>query len=102
MTEMIGANWNLVNNIPNETQLTPFRKWFRSLQLANWNHFDYDDDSILPSELDSLFEPFNVEEISDENYEPFLDQKSGFTPSSSRRSSAKLEYVLIYSVLKNK
>jgi hypothetical protein len=60
------------------------------------------DIGIVQSELDSLFEPFNVEEISDENYEPFLDQKSGFTPSSSRRSSAKLEYVLIYSVLKNK
>lgn len=60
------------------------------------------DVGIAQSQIDSLFEPFNVEEIGDENYEPFLDQKSGFTPSSKKRSDFKLEYVLIYSVLKNK
>lgn len=60
------------------------------------------DVGIVQSQIDSLFEPFNVEEISDENYEPFLDQKSGFTPSSKKRSDFKLEYVLIYSVLQNK
>jgi hypothetical protein len=60
------------------------------------------DVGIVQSQIDSLFEPFNVEEIGDENYEPFLDQKSGFTPSSKKRSDFKLEYVLIYSVLKNK
>jgi hypothetical protein len=60
------------------------------------------DVGIVQSELDSLFEPFNVEEIANEDYEPFLDQKSGFTPSSKKRSDSKLEYVLIYSVLQNK
>lgn len=61
MTEAIGASWNLVNTIPNGTELTPFRKWFRSLQLANWNHFDYEDETILPTELDSLFSKVNAE-----------------------------------------
>ena len=60
------------------------------------------DVGIVQSQIESLFEPFNVEEIGDDNYEPFLDQKSGFTPSSKRRSDTKLEYILIYSVLQNK
>lgn len=60
------------------------------------------DVGAVQSQIDSLFEPFNVEEIGDDNYEPFLDQKSGFTPSSKRRSDTKLEYILIYSVLQNK
>ena len=60
------------------------------------------DVGIVQSQIDSLFEPFNVEEIGDDNYEPFLDQKSGFTPSSKKRSDTKLEYILIYSVLQNK
>jgi hypothetical protein len=61
MTEIIGAEWNLLNTIPNTLELTPFRKWFRSLQLADWNHNDYVDDTILPNELDSLFAKINAE-----------------------------------------
>ena len=60
------------------------------------------DIGIVQSELDELFEPFNVEEIIKLNYEPFSNQKSIFTPSSKNRSCTKLEYILIYSVLKNK
>ena len=61
MTELIGADWKLISNIPNGIELTPFRKWYRSLQLADWNHDDYDNDSILPNELDSLFSKVNAE-----------------------------------------
>jgi hypothetical protein len=62
---------------------------------------DIGDIGIVQSELDSLFEPFNVEEIIKVNYEPFSNQKSIFTPSSTNRSCTKLEYILIYSVFEN-
>jgi len=61
MTEVIGASWNMINSIPNGIELLPFRKWYRSLQLADWNHFDYDDEKILPTELDSLFSKVTAE-----------------------------------------
>ena len=54
------------------------------------------DVGIVQSELDSLFEPFSVEETSDENYKPISVMP---TP---RASATKLEYIMIYSVLKNK
>jgi hypothetical protein len=54
------------------------------------------DVGIVQSELDSLFEPFNVEEISDENYKPTSVMP---TPEAS---ATKLELIMIYSVLQNK
>lgn len=54
------------------------------------------DIGIVQSELDALFEPFNVEEISDKDYEP-----TSVMPTTTT-SATKLEYILIYSVLRNK
>jgi hypothetical protein len=50
----------------------------------------------VQSELDSLFEPFNIEEISDENYKP-----TSVMPTAEA-SATKLELIMIYSVLQNK
>lgn len=47
------------------------------------------DIGILQYELEDLFEPFSVEEIIDDNYNPILVT-----------SETKLEYILIYAVLK--
>jgi hypothetical protein len=60
---LIGANWNMANKIPNTTELIPFRKWYRNLDLADWSHEDYSDKTILSNELNNLFAKVTVENI---------------------------------------
>lgn len=60
---MIGANWNMANKIPNTLELSIFRKWYRNLDLADWNHDDYGDETLLPRELNGLFSKVSSENI---------------------------------------
>lgn len=60
---LIGADWNMANKIPNTTELAPFRKWYRNLELADWCHDDYGDKTILSNELNGLFAKVTSENI---------------------------------------
>jgi hypothetical protein len=71
---------------------------------------DCDDDEYLPvkigdigyiqSELSTLYEPFSIKEISDENYEPFLRYKIG--PDEYKNDmGARLSSIVIYAAIAN-
>lgn len=55
MNSFIGQKWNIANEIPNNHELIPFRKWYKYLTLADWDDESYEDSSILPKELNGLF-----------------------------------------------
>ena len=59
----IGLNWNIANTVPNNEEMIPFRKWYRNLQIADWSHDNYDDESILPNELNGMFSKITAENI---------------------------------------
>lgn len=60
---LIGADWNMANQIPNTVELSPFRKWYRNLDIADWSHNDYGDDAILSDELNNLFAKVTAENV---------------------------------------
>ena len=58
------------------------------------------DIGYIQSELSSLYEPFSIKDISDENYEPFLRYKIG--PDKYQNDmGARLSSIVIYAALAN-
>jgi len=68
MTEAIGADWNIINNIINGIELTPYRKWYRNLNIAKWSNADYHDPSILSNEMNELFQKVEVANLDIKNF----------------------------------
>jgi len=58
------------------------------------------DIGYIQSELSTLYEPFSIKEISDENYEPFLRYKIG--PDEYQNDmGARLSSIVIYAAIAN-
>jgi len=60
---LLGENWNITNDIPNNHEMVPFRKWYRHLQIADWSHNDYEDEEILEKEMNGLFQKVSTANI---------------------------------------
>ena len=88
--------WNEVKN-----HIVPFIIHLnKEYKLYKTNGVKINDIGYIQSELSSIYEPFSIKEISDENYEPFLRYKIG--PDKYQNDmGARLSSIVIYAALAN-
>lgn len=69
----------------------------KEYKLYKTNGVKINDIGYIQSELSSIYEPFSIKEISDENYEPFLRYKI----TTKNDMVSRLSSIVIYAALAN-